>query len=430
MPPITLQPLRAAPHTTWCIPGSKSLTNRALVLAALARGTSILKGVLRSDDTRYMRAGLESMGASVVQDSETCWSVTGGQLHAPQATLFVGNSGTTVRFLTGLAALLDGETTLNGDIHMSRRPIADLVDALGALGIAVDCPTGCPPLTVQGHGTLPGGRITVPGDRSSQYFTALMMAGCAADAPLIIDIGGSLVSRPYVEMTAAIITDFGGAVQVGEHTISVTPAPLRAQTYIIEPDASAASYAFAAAAATGGTITVPGLHRQARQGDVAFVDVLEAMGARVSESAVGLCVSGGSLVGVDVDMKHISDTVMTLAAIAPLARGTTTIRNIANIRIKETDRLHATVTELRRMGQQVEEGDDWMRITPRPIQPAAIDCYGDHRMAMSFAIPGLVVPGITITDPACVSKTYPGFWTDLARMIRDSGDTPDWSVPS
>jgi 3-phosphoshikimate 1-carboxyvinyltransferase len=405
-------------------PGSKSNTNRALILAALAGGgPSRLRGVLHSDDTRHMRAALEALGIGIADEAGATVRVEGGRerLHPPRGEIFVGNSGTTVRFVAALAGLVDGDVTLSGDAAMARRPIQDLVEGLRQLGVAVDCPTGCPPLTLHG-GRLRGGRVRMRGDRSSQYFSALMMAASLAEGDVTIDVEGTLVSRPYVDITARMIADFGGAIEGsrdapggGDRFVVRSRPSLTARDYAIEPDASSASYPFALAAACGGKITVPGLGRGTVQGDYRFVDVLAAMGARVSATADATTVEGTeALRGVDVDMHHISDTVMTLAAIAPVCLGATTIRNVANIRIKETDRLAATVAELRRLGQRVEHGDDWLRIEPAPIQPATVRSYADHRMAMSFAVLGAARPGITIEDPACVSKTYPGFWHDLA----------------
>lgn len=426
--PLRITPLPAPPRGTWRVPGSKSITNRALLLAALADGESRLENVLQSDDTRHMREGLEALGIEVVELDATTWIVRGGRarLRPPARTLFVGNSGTTVRFLTALAALVPGAVTLAGDAHMAKRPIQDLVDALRALGVEVDCPTGCPPLTVRG-GSLPGGRITMRGDRSSQYLSAMLMAGGLAAAPLEIVIDGTLVSRPYVGITERMVADFGGRIEAGNGRFVVTPTGgYRARTYVIEPDASAASYPFALAAASGGEILVPDLGPDALQGDVAFADVLARAGAHVERTPAGTRVAGRRLRGVDEDMHHISDTVMTLAAIAPLADGPTMIRNVANIRIKETDRLAATVAELRRLGQFVEHGDDWLRIEPRPIVPAVVRCYSDHRMAMSFAILGAVREGVAIEDPACVAKTYPGFWDDLGALYDAQGAPRDW----
>lgn len=422
--PLRMTPLAAPPRGEWRVPGSKSITNRALLLAALADGESRLEGVLQSDDTRHMREGLEALGIAIVDEDATTWIVQGGRarLRAPAGDIFVGNSGTTVRFLAALAALVPGPVTLVGDAHMATRPIADLVDALRRLGVRVDCETGCPPLTVHG-GALPGGLVTMRGDRSSQYLSAMLMAGSLADAPIEIAIEGSLVSRPYVGITERMVTDFGGAIASADNRFIVSPVSgYRPRAYRIEPDASAASYPLALAAASGGDILVPGIGPDALQGDVAFADVLARAGARVSRGPDGIRVEGRGLRGIDEDMHHISDTVMTLAAIAPLADGPTTIRNVANIRIKETDRLAATVAELRRLGQQVIHGDDWLRIEPRPIVPALVRTYSDHRMAMSFAVLGVLRDGVTIEDPSCVAKTYPGFWDDLARWY----DSPPW----
>jgi len=422
--PLVISPLLAPPRLTWRVPGSKSITNRALVLAALAEGESVLEGALASDDTQHMATALRALGVEVEEDRGAVfprWIVRGGRSRwrAPAAPLFVGNSGTTVRFLTALACLVPGEVVLTGDAFMAKRPIADLVDGLRQLGVSIVCETGCPPLRVRG-GRLPGGRVVMRGDRSSQYFSALLMAAAYADGPVELEVEGTLVSRPYVDITSRMVADFGGHIatraEAGALGFVARPSTYRARTYVIEPDASSASYFFAAAAVTGGRILVPGLAEGALQGDYGFVDVLAAAGASIERDAAATTVSGsGRLHGVDVDMHHISDTVMTLAAVAPLFDGPTTIRNVANIRIKETDRLAATVTELRRLGQEVESGDDWLRVHPRPLVPALVQSYGDHRMAMSFAVLGLAAPGITIEDPACVAKTYPTFWEDVER---------------
>ena len=421
MSPLRLPPLRVAPvaagrHRTWAVPGSKSITNRAYVLAALAEGTTVLENVLESDDTRHMRACLAAMGIAIRDGAPGQVIVDGGRsrLRAPSEPLFVGNSGTTVRFLAGLAALVPGSTTFVGDEHMAKRPIADLVEGLRALGIPVDCPTGCPPLTVHG-GTYRGGSVVLNGSKSSQYTTALLLMAGLGEADLAITIEGTLVSRPYVDITRRMVKDFGGLIEeTPAGFLARRTGAYRSRTYRIEPDASSASYPFALAAAGGHAITVPGLTGESLQGDYGFVDVLRAMGATVDKTPHHTVVTGTrKLTGIDVDMHHISDTVMTLAAIAPLCSSPTTIRNVANIRIKETDRLAATVAELQRLGQQVEHGDDWLRITPRPLLEAEIQCYADHRMAMSFAVLGAVAGHVTVIDPACTAKTYPGFWNDL-----------------
>jgi 3-phosphoshikimate 1-carboxyvinyltransferase len=364
------------------------------------------------------------MGIAIADAPGDALVVHGGRtrLRPPDGPLFVGNSGTTVRFLAAVAALVDGEVTLVGDEHMAKRPIRVLVDALRALGVGVDCPTGCPPLTIRG-GRLPGGRVRMRGDQSSQYFSALLMAAGFADASLDVEIEGTLVSRPYVDITRRMIADFGGEVLEtagGFHVVA--GRPLTGRTNAIEPDASSASYPFALACAVGGAVVVPGLGRGAQQGDYAFAAVLEQAGARVTRGETSTRIERlGALGGVDVDMHHISDTVMTLAAIAPLAAGPTRIRNVANIRIKETDRLAATVAELRRLGQTVTHGDDGLAIDPAPVRPAVVHCYADHRMAMSFAILGAATGGVTIEDPACVSKTYPRFFDDLGAIYAAAG---------
>lgn len=415
--PLPIPKLSLPPELVWRVPGSKSITNRALVLAALAEGESRLEGVLESDDTRHMQRALNELGVDVRKPSENCLEIAGGRnrLRAPKQPLFVGNSGTTVRFLTALACLVDGPVTLVGDEAMAKRPIQDLVDGLTQLGVRIDCASGCPPLTVYG-GSLRGGHVRMRGDRSSQYFSALLLASAYSESDTILDVEGELVSRPYVEITRSMVASFGGSIEAQPNGFCWRGGGgYRARSYSIEPDASSASYAFALAAATRSRVRVPGLGPQAMQGDYAFVDVLSQMGARVEPGDGETTVVGSdALRGVDVDMFHISDTVMTLAAIAPLADAPTTIRNVKNIRIKETDRLAATVAELRRLGQTVSEGPDWLHIEPRPLTPAVVSSYKDHRMAMSFAVLGAARSGVSIEDPACVAKTYPDFWRDLA----------------
>ena len=430
--PLLVPPLLTHCDTTWRVPGSKSITNRALVLAALAEGISVIDNVLVSDDTRHMRSALATLGIVMRDGAPGQVIVDGGRarLSPSDQPLFIGNSGTTVRFLTALATLIPGKTTLVGDEHMAKRPIADLVDGLRQVGVQIDCDNGCPPLTVHG-GTIPGTVIRMRGDRSSQYFSAVLMALSLAPAPISVHIDGNLVSRPYVDMTRRMIADFGGRIDVTDNGFLIRQVPsYRARSYTIEPDASSASYPFAFAASGKHRVVVPALSENSLQGDFGFVDILEQLGAKVERRHDATVVTGTeTLRGLDVDMHHISDTVMTLAAIAPLCAGPTTIRNVANIRIKETDRLIATVNELRRLGQTVDHGEDWLRITPQPLRPATIACYSDHRMAMSFAILAAnaqtrhwdhTVPvaerRILIEDPACTAKTYPGFWDDLFRL--------------
>ncbi|MBN1589862.1 MAG: 3-phosphoshikimate 1-carboxyvinyltransferase [Pirellulales bacterium] len=409
-------------------PGSKSITNRALVCAALADGPSTLTGVLDSEDTRIMLDALARLGLEISPD----WAGRtariagcGGELPVAEADLFVGNSGTTVRFLTAMVALGQGTFRLDGTPRMRQRPIQPLLDALGQLGVDAtgESGTGCPPVVVRAR-RLAGGRATVSGTISSQYLSGLLMAAAGARGPVEITVEGELVSKPYVEMTLAVMRSFGVRVESADPARYLVPAPqvYRACRYAIEPDASAASYFFAAAAITGGRVTVEGLSRDSLQGDVAFCDCLAQMGCNVEYGRERITVEAGPLHGIDVDMNAISDTVQTLAAVALFAEGPTLIRNVGHIRHKETDRLAALAAELRKLGAAVEEGPDRLRIEPGSGRGATIETYDDHRMAMSLALVGLRTPGVVIRDPDCTAKTYPGFFNDLRALSEDAGD--------
>lgn len=418
-------PVRAAIRP----PGSKSLTNRALVLAALARGESRLTGVLDSVDTRVMIDSLRRLGRAVDHDPQRSTVQMAGLLrHAlvspggwiHEVALNLENSGTSIRFLTALCTLLPRLwiVRLDGNARMRERPIQPLVDALRQWGADVRCEleTGCPPVVVRGGG-LRGGEVVVAGDLSSQYLSALLMVAPCAEGDVTVRVAGPLVSRPYVEMTIRVMRDFGATVQEpAENVFHISAGGYQGREYAIEPDASAASYFFAAAAVTGGRVTVEGLSRSSLQGDVQFVEVLEQMGCRAEWGSDSITVHGGPLIGVDVDMNDISDTAQTLAAVAPFAAGPTRIRGVAHMRHKETDRVAALVAELRKLGLEVQEHPDGLTIHPGPMHGASIATYDDHRMAMSFAVLGLRQPGIVIENPACTSKTYPRFFDDLARV--------------
>ena len=425
--PIPVVP-RGGKDFTWAVPGSKSLTNRALPIAALAQGKSVLSDWLESDDTSRMKECLTAMGAQIRSLGSDRIEVQGmgGKVCPPAGNLFVGNSGTTVRFLAAIAAVTPGAFPFVGDSDMARRPIKDLVQALEGLGAHVECPTGCPPLTI--HGEVPKKtEVSVRVDASSQYLSGLLMAAPLCPTGLTIRLEGKLVSAPYIELTLGVMKAFGIDVQIQGDTFIVPAGTYQTCNYTIEPDASSASYPFAAAAALGMEITVPSLGSGALQGDYRFSEILEILGATVMRSVAGTTVKGPKkLRGVEVSMRHISDTVMTLAALAPLCSGPVIIRDIGNIRLKETDRLQALVTELTRLGQKVEHGQDWIAIDPQPVTPCVVECYRDHRMAMAFAILGLCVPGVVISDPACVAKTYPGFWNDLKKLIIAKGVRPTW----
>ena len=406
-------------------PGSKSITNRALICAALADGESLLTGALDSEDTQVLVEALRQLGIAVEHDSEaTTIRVAGrsGCLPVDQADLYVGNSGTTARFLAAMLTLGRGTYRLDGTPRMRERPIFDLLDALRQLGADASCEagTGCPPVVVRARG-LSGGQATVGGNVSSQFLSALLMAAPYAktDVELVV-AGGILVSKPYIDMTLAVMRSFGARVGTDTPGRLTIPAPqrYRALEYAIEPDASAASYFFAAAAITQGEVTVEGLSRDSLQGDVAFCECLKEMGCDVQYGQDRITVVGRPLHGITVDMNAISDTVQTLSAVALFADGPTTIRNIAHIRHKETDRIGALAVELRKLGAKVEEHLDELRITPSTLRAAQIDTYDDHRMAMSLALVGLRVRGVVIRDPDCTAKTYPRFFDDLQGLTR------------
>ena len=440
---IEIQP--AGPiHGSIRPPGSKSLTNRALVCAALAGGESVLSGALDSEDTRVMIEALRQLGIPAEHDvNDLCCPnplpkgegtkastirVTGcnGRPPAGDANLFAANSGTTIRFLTAMVALGRGRFRLDGTPRMRERPIQDLLEALEQLGAKAytELETGCPPVVVEAAG-LRGGRATIAGDISSQFLSGLLMAAACAEQPVELVLRGRLVSQPYVAMTTAVMAAFGVRVDTQPGRF-IVPACLgyRGRHYEIEPDASAASYFFAAAAITGGKITVEGLSRLSLQGDVAFCDCLEKMGCMVEYAENAITVYGGKLRGIEVDMNAISDTVQTLAAVAIQAEGPTTITGVAHIRHKETDRIHALATELRKIGADVEERPDGLRIIPGKLSGARIETYNDHRMAMSMALVGLATAGIVILDPECTAKTYPDFFADLERLTRGANKPP------
>jgi len=500
-------------------PGSKSITNRALVCAALAEGTSTLRGALDSEDTQVMLESLRRLGIAVdVADGGQTLTVVGcgGKIPAPTAELFVGNSGTTIRFLTAVCALGSGRYVLDGVPRMRQRPIGDLLAALRQLGVRCGGQEGdqFPPVWVQGGG-LRGGTAHVRGEISSQFLSGLLLASPLAQSPVTLVVDGPLVSRPYVAMTRRIMEAFGAQVEAAaddQRFVVPAPQPYRATDYAIEPDASAASYFWAAAAITGGCVTVQGLSRRSLQGDVALVDCLAQMGCQVEANDDGLTVRGRAWRGIDVDMNAISDTVPTLAVVALFAQGPTTIRGVAHIRHKETDRIDDLARELRKFGAKVQTRPDGLTIVPPaalagsssgsssvtpavssplssassspslspssssassppsspalfpasssssvsssvsslvspqgsspvsspvsyaaesrvpspvssrvwlpayPTPQAPIETYRDHRMAMSFALAGLVCPGVVILDPQCTAKTYPAFFDDLFRL--------------
>lgn len=430
----TITPLTHPLSATLRVPGSKSLTNRALLIAALAEGTTRLTNALFSDDSRYFARALQTLGFDLTLDEanhEITVNGLGGQIPAQSAGLYIGNAGTAARFLSAFLTLGQGEYTLDGDSRMRERPIGGLIAALKPLGanlgpanaenwsLITDYSRICPPLKILASG-LPGGKTTITGDISSQFLSALLMVAPYAQSPVEIELSTELNSKPYVEMTLAIMRDFGVTVERGEYRFfRTTPARYLPIThYPIESDASAASYFFAAPAICGGTVRLENISRRSVQGDIAFLDVLEKMGCAVQETENGLLITGHSpLRGLDLDMRDIPDTAQTLAALAPFANSPTRIRGIASARLKETDRIAATCAELTRLGVKVEEHPDGMTIYPcQNFTPAAVQTYNDHRMAMAFSLIGLRVPGVTIENPSCVSKTFPNFFEALSQL--------------
>ncbi len=400
------------------VPGSRSIANRALVCAALAGGASRLQGIGESDDTAAMREGLRALGVRIEVEPDA-WTVTGcaGRLPASGARVDVRASGTTARFLTAAATLAAGPTTLDGTARMRERPIEDLAAALRALGAPVEVlgRGGCPPLRVAGGG-LPGGRARIDARRSSQYVSGVLLAApCAARDVELEFVEGAVASRAFLELTADVMRSFGATVELGPGGARVRAAPYASRAYAVEPDAQSAVYPLAAAAIAGGRVRALGQPPDSRQTDLRVLEVFERMGCRVARGPEGIELQGpaGPLRAVDVDMNEIPDAVLALAVVALFADGPSTIRNIAHLRIKESDRLAALESELRKLGARAEAGPDALCIEPGPLRGARIATYDDHRMAMAFALAGLRVPGVRIEDPACVAKTWPGYFEML-----------------
>jgi 3-phosphoshikimate 1-carboxyvinyltransferase len=415
---LSIAPFEAPIDAVVSVPGSKSLTNRALVVSSLAEGKSRLSNVLHSDDTRYMMSHLRALGISLqASDDQIEIEGRGGEFCPVQASLFCGNAGTTVRFLTALCALVPGTQLVTGDQRMQARPIRDLVDALSRLGVDIESVDGCPPVTVRSD-VLRGGRVPVQAHLSSQYLSALLMIAPYAHQPVNIEVVGHMVSESYIELTLDVMASFGVAVERPEtRRFNVPQRRFQGRTFAIEGDATSAGYWWALAALTGSRIMVNNVHRSSHQGDIEFLRILERMGCAIAQEQ-GVAVQGPSLLkspGV-VDMNRLPDGVMTLAVLAALAQGETHIVNVANLRIKESDRLAALVTELRRIGVEAEELPDGIRIQGGEPHGADLETYADHRMAMSFAILGARVPGIRIDTPECVSKSYPTFFEQLQTL--------------
>ncbi|ECY5384566.1 3-phosphoshikimate 1-carboxyvinyltransferase [Salmonella enterica subsp. enterica serovar Virchow] len=423
MESLTLQPI-ARVDGAINLPGSKSVSNRALLLAALACGKTVLTNLLDSDDVRHMLNALSALGINYTLSADrTRCDITGngGALRAPGGLeLFLGNAGTAMRPLAAALCLGQNEIVLTGEPRMKERPIGHLVDSLRQGGANIDYleQENYPPLRLRGGFT--GGDIEVDGSVSSQFLTALLMTAPLAPKDTIIRVKGELVSKPYIDITLNLMKTFG--VEIANHHYQQFVVKGGQQyhspgRYLVEGDASSASYFLAAGAIKGGTVKVTGIGRKSMQGDIRFADVLEKMGATITWGDDFIACTRGELHAIDMDMNHIPDAAMTIAITALFAKGTTTLRNIYNWRVKETDRLFAMATELRKVGAEVEEGHDYIRITPpAKLQHADIGTYNDHRMAMCFSLVALSDTPVTILDPKCTAKTFPDYFEQLARM--------------
>lgn len=400
------------------IPGSKSVTHRALITAGLAQGESLLKEFLACEDTLYTASALRELGIQIsIKGTNATVSGLGGDFASTPAKkeIYVGNSGTSYRLLLSIVALARGEYTLTGTPRMHTRPVGDLVKALNSLGVEASYTQqeGFPPVSINAKG-ITGGLVKIPGEQSSQFVSSLLLAGPYAESDIEIEVTGNLVSRPYIDVTLDVMKSFGIPVRrdgyrhfrikAGER---YCPAQVK-----IDGDVSSASYFWGAAAVTGGTVVTENIHpHTTRQGDIALLDIMEEMGCRIERETERVIVHGGRLSGIDVDMGSVPDMVPTLAALALFAEGRTTIRNVPHLRHKESDRLGDTALELRRLGSRVEERDDGLVIHGgASLSGATTDPHDDHRLAMSLAIVGLKVPGIKIIDEDCVEKSFPSFW--------------------
>ncbi|EBR5148112.1 3-phosphoshikimate 1-carboxyvinyltransferase [Salmonella enterica] len=423
MESLTLQPI-ARVDGAINLPGSKSVSNRALLLAALACGKTVLTNLLDSDDVRHMLNALSALGINYTLSADrTRCDITGngGPLRASGALeLFLGNAGTAMRPLAAALCLGQNEIVLTGEPRMKERPIGHLVDSLRQGGANIDYQEqeNYPPLRLRGG--FIGGDIEVDGSVSSQFLTALLMTAPLAPEDTTIRVKGELVSKPYIDITLNLMKTFG--VEIANHHYQQFVVKGGQQyhspgRYLVEGDASSASYFLAAGAIKGGTVKVTGIGRKSMQGDIRFADVLEKMGATITWGDDFIACTRGELHAIDMDMNHIPDAAMTIATTALFAKGTTTLRNIYNWRVKETDRLFAMATELRKVGAEVEEGHDYIRITPpAKLHHADIGTYNDHRMAMCFSLVALSDTPVTILDPKCTAKTFPDYFEQLARM--------------
>jgi 3-phosphoshikimate 1-carboxyvinyltransferase len=416
---LEIKPISKA-NAVVTVPSSKSYSNRALLIAALADGKSHINNCLSCDDTRYMIDALKSFGIKIIENN-TQITIQGcsGRPQAPQNNIFVGNAGTSMRFLCSFAALSPGEILIDGNLRMQKRPLKYLIHGLSDLGVEIKSVNnnGCPPVKIKG-GSFMGGETVMGGEKSSQYFTSILLSAPYAKNDVTIKVKGELTSKPYIDLTLDLMKTFGVQVENRSYSSFFIKAgqSYKARHYEVEGDASSASYFFAAAAITKGCVQITNLKPATLQGDIKFIDVLKRMGCIVKNKDNNIEVQGGSLIGININMNEMPDLVPTLAVMALFAKGETVITGVSNLRIKETDRIKALVAELTQLGGSVKELDDGLVIVPGKLQPAEIETYEDHRMAMSFSIAGLKIPGVKIKNPECVSKSYPDFFEELQSL--------------
>ncbi len=407
-------------YATVRVPGSKSLSQRALVAAALAKGDSVIRNVLVSEDTIYLMEGLKALGANIMPATDG-FSVSGtaGKISNSGKDLFLGNNGTALRFLTALVCLGKGKYILTGEKRLCERPVGTLVDALKDMGVNISCRNNCPPVEINAHG-LSGGKVILRDIESSQYVSALLLCAPFTTKGIDLALEGGVVSAPYIELTIHVMKDFGAEIsKTGPYAYHVNTGKVyQGRKYYVEGDASSASYFFLAAAILKKTIRVEGVSRQSVQGDIRLLDVFEKLGCKVSSAENWVEVTGGNLIkgNLTFDLNAMPDMVPTLAVLSAFREGQTIIENVAHLRIKESNRLAAMVAELNRVGIQAEELPEGIMIQGGKMRPAKIETYNDHRMAMSFAIAALSAHGIEISDKKCVDKSFPTFWEELNKL--------------
>lgn len=400
------------------VPPSKSYTNRALIASALADGISILHQPSRSDDSKILISALKEFGIQIKEDGNKIEIVgSNGKLKAPAREVYVGNTGTAMRFLTSLGTLPEGETILVGDEQMNRRPIKDLIDSLRSMGTICECNNGYPPVKVRG-GNFRGGSIGVNASVSTQFVSSLLLISPYAKKPVTLYVGGKLKSMPYVDMTLQVMRSFGAIIENPEMNLYHidNTQPYIGHDFLIESDATSASYFLGAAAITKGRVIISNLSSESLQGDINFLNILSDMGCTIIRHDDNIEIHGGKLHGIEIDMHEMPDCVPTLAVISLFASGTTIIRNIGQLRYKETDRLSALTAELSKLGAKVEISNDELIISPNRLRGAEVETYNDHRIAMSFAMAGLGIEGIGIKNPMCVTKSFPDFWDEFNKL--------------